>query len=145
MKFLVLYTVLCASFIINGCHNNGRDESQDAFVPETQELSGEVIIQFTSLINDLGNIKEGEQVLTWFEYTNTGSKPLIIYSIKAGCGCTVPSWNKEPLEPGGKENIKVIFNSRGKSGIQSIRISVNSNAVNSESELRLTAIVESVN
>lgn len=113
-------------------------------VPETsleESGSGQAAIEFDASVNDLGTISEGEQVMAWFTYKNTGDAPLAIQNIDAGCGCTVPSWNDKPLAPGEEESIKVIFNSRGKNGSQNIRVTVYSNAQNSVEELRIKATV----
>jgi hypothetical protein len=109
------------------------------------DVNGMPEIVFDTIVNDMGLINEGEQVLAWFEYENKGTAPLIIKDIKAGCGCTVPKWNAEPLEAGEKESIKIIFDSSGKRGMQDIRISVQSNAKNSKEELRIKAQVKSIN
>jgi hypothetical protein len=101
------------------------------------------VIRFDTLVNDLGTIREGEQLVAWFDYTNEGSVPLVIQEIRAGCGCTVPRWDKAPLAPGKSGSIRVVFNSRGKSGAQNIRITVQTNAENAREELYLKAIVES--
>jgi len=139
---------------ITGCGWSGDGKSADR---EDQELkqkndrsdfsSGEILatpqIKFDTLLHDIGLIHEGEQVIAYYEYFNIGGKPLIISKITAGCGCTVPTWRKEPIASGESGTIKVIFNSSGKNGIQDIRISVFSNARNSRVDLRLKGIVES--
>jgi hypothetical protein len=99
-------------------------------------------ISFDTLVKDLGTIREGERIIAYYDYSNTGDAPLIITGIKAGCGCTVPEWKKDPLAPGDSENFKVVFDSRGKSGLQDIRITVRSNAINSALDLRLKSSVE---
>lgn len=98
-------------------------------------------IQFDTLINNLGQIIAGEQVLCYYKYRNTGDEPLLIQSIKAGCGCTVPEWNMEPLQPNEAGVIKVMFDSFSKRGNQNIRITVNSNARTAVSTLFLKAEV----
>jgi len=35
-----------------------------------------------------------------FWFTNTGQLPLIISQVKSSCGCLVPSFTHEPVEPG---------------------------------------------
>ena len=40
---------------------------------------------------------------TIFTFTNVGKEPLIISNAKAGCGCTVPQWPKEPIAPAVKQ------------------------------------------
>ncbi len=144
MRIRLLYFFLFVSFIFCSCVER-TDSGKSAVHDPEVENSGEAEILFTSRVNDLGRINEGEQLISWFDYVNNGNEPLVISDIKAGCGCTVPSWNKEPLEPGKSGSIKVIFNSKGKNGMQNIRISVNSNAKNSLEEIHIIAIVENFN
>lgn len=105
----------------------------------------EPVIEFEAAVDDLGTVREGEQVAAWFTYKNSGNRPLVIQDIKAGCGCTVPRWNDQPLGAGESEMIKIIFNSAGKKGAQNIRITVFSNAHNPKEILYLKASVESIN
>ena len=99
------------------------------------------VIQFDTTENNFGTISEGEQIIIWFDYTNTGEAPLIINNIVAGCGCTVPRWKGEPLNPGGKESIRVVFNSDGKSGVQNIPVKVYSNASDDVTILHIKGVV----
>ena len=121
-----------------------EQEADASLVPEHAD-PGRVTaaeISFDTLVKDLGTIREGERIIAYYDYSNTGDAPLIISGIKAGCGCTVPEWKKDPLAPGDSENFKVVFDSRGKSGLQDIRITVRSNAINSALDLRLKSSVE---
>ncbi|PCH86496.1 MAG: hypothetical protein COB88_07710 [Flavobacteriales bacterium] len=90
---------------------------------------------------DFGEIIQGEKISHSFTFTNTGDAPLIISSVRATCGCTVPTWSKEPIEPGDSEEIKVVFDSEGKSGTQTKDITIISNAVPNTSVLRITGEV----
>jgi len=45
-----------------------------------------------------------------FKFTNHGRKPLVITNVKSSCGCTVPSWPKEPVQPGATAKIDVKYN-----------------------------------
>ena len=40
--------------------------------------------------------------------------PLVIHQAVASCGCTVPEYTKEPIQPGKKGTIKVTYNGTGK-------------------------------
>ncbi|MEJ7661957.1 MAG: DUF1573 domain-containing protein [Hymenobacter sp.] len=51
-----------------------------------------------------------------FKFTNTGKSPLLIADATASCGCTTPSWTKEPIAPGATGEMEVLFDSRGKRG-----------------------------
>lgn len=103
---------------------------------------GNPVIVFEEHINDVGTIREGEKVIAWFDYANEGNGQLVINDIKAGCGCTVPEWDRKPLVSGDSGSVKVIFDSNGKRGMQMITITVSSNAENAKEKLTLKAQVE---
>src|SRR5947207_1955198 len=73
-------------------------------------------------------IKQGDVVNHDYEFTNTGKEPLVISSASGSCGCTVPTWPKDPIAPGAKGVIKVTFNSAGKMGMQDKTVTLQSNA-----------------
>lgn len=77
---------------------------------------------------DFGTINQGESATHEFEFTNTGTEPIIITTAQGSCGCTVPIWPKEPIVKGQKSTIKVTFNSAGKMGMQDKMVTINSNA-----------------
>lgn len=77
---------------------------------------------------NFGTIKQGDVATHDFEFTNTGNEPIIISSAQGSCGCTVPTWPKEPIAKGAKATIKVTFNSGGKMGIQDKTVTISSNA-----------------
>ena len=66
--------------------------------------------KFVEESHDFGDIPQGTPVTTQFSFTNTGKEPLIIKNCQASCGCTVPSWPKEPILPGKESNIQVTYN-----------------------------------
>jgi len=76
---------------------------------------------------DFGTVDQGEKVTHVYKFTNTGSEPLIISNAKGSCGCTVPSWPKEPIAVGATGEIKVQFDSKGKKGKQSKRVTLTAN------------------
>lgn len=55
----------------------------------------------------LENLVLGEETTADFVLKNTGGNPLIIYNIKSACGCTVPVWEKQPIEQGESTGITV--------------------------------------
>lgn len=79
--------------------------------------NGGAHIEFASKSHDFGNIREkGGAVKCEFEFTNTGDAPLAIISATASCGCTRPSFPKEPVKPGKKGIVKVTFLPDGRPG-----------------------------
>ena len=59
-----------------------------------------------------GQIKNGSTGFRYFKFTNTGKGPLVISNAKGSCGCTVPSYPKEPIMPGQSEFIKVKYDTK---------------------------------
>ncbi len=94
-------------------------------------------VQFEESEYNFGKIKEGDKVVHNFKFKNTGKEPLIINSAKGSCGCTVPEWPKEPIAPGASGEIKVEFNSKGKSGQQSKSVTIMANTDPNPSHLTI--------
>jgi hypothetical protein len=91
--------------------------------------------------HDFGDIYQGEVVEQVFKFTNTGNQPLIITDIKTTCGCTTPVWPRNPIMPGGTGEIKVGFNSTGKSNKQTKNLPIISNAINDASIVFTTNVL----
>ena len=56
---------------------------------------------------EVPDLRIGSTAQAAFVLENTGNKPLVITHIDASCGCTKPSWNRSPVMPGEKSEIKV--------------------------------------
>lgn len=85
-------------------------------------------IEFTSLEHNYGQIQKGGDGNCEFTFTNNGTEPLILSSVRASCGCTTPSWTKDPIMPGQTGTIKVKYNTNNPGGFTKT-ITVTSNAV----------------
>ena len=96
-------------------------------------------LSFDKLRHNFGKINQGESVSHQFVFTNTGQAELIINNAKGSCGCTVPKWPRKPIAPGESEEIKVTFNSAGKSGKQSKTITLVTNAIPNTTVLTISA------
>jgi hypothetical protein len=77
------------------------------------------IIDFTAVVVDYGDIV--------FEFTNTGTEPLIISKVYSSCGCTIPKKPEAPIAPGEKGEIQVKYDTNRVGPIRKT-ITVNSNA-----------------
>lgn len=80
--------------------------------------------------HDYGSIVFGANGKVDFTFTNQGTTPLIITDVKSSCGCTIPSWTKEPVAPGQRGNIKIEYNT-SLPGMFNKTVVVYSNANNS--------------
>ncbi|KAA6312712.1 hypothetical protein EZS27_036401 [termite gut metagenome] len=75
----------------------------------------EAEIKFDTLTHDFGTFSEKESVVSYtFKFTNTGGSPLVIHQATASCGCTVPEYTKEPIQPGKTGVVSVTYNGAGK-------------------------------
>jgi len=80
-----------------------------------QSKTAKVDMAFDKTVNgitahDYGSIVYGANGKVEFNFTNKGTTPLIISDVKSSCGCTTPSWSKEPIEPGKQGTITVVYN-----------------------------------
>ena len=95
---------------------------------EEQTLDGPNIT-FTEQEHNYGTLQKGGDGNCEFIFTNEGNEPLILSNVKASCGCTVPTWTKEPIMPGQTGTINVRYNTNN-IGAFTKTITVTSNAVN---------------
>lgn len=102
---------------------------------ENQAVKTDSII-FETTVYDYATIEQGGNGTCEFKFTNKGESPLILSNVRASCGCTVPEWPKEPIQPGASGVIKVKYNTN-LVGAFNKTITVNSNAVNSVLTLRI--------
>ncbi len=93
-------------------------------------------IEFTNTEHDYGTIEQGADGTCEFVFTNTGMESLVISDVHSSCGCTVPSYSKEPIKKGDKGTITVKYDTRRLGPINK-SITVTTNAVNSPVTLRI--------
>jgi len=98
-------------------------------------------MDFDEVLYDFESISQGEKVEHTFVFENTGENPLLITSAHGSCGCTIPEWPKDPIAPGEKGNIDVVFNSNGKKGKQHVTVTVVANTVPNTSIVALKGTV----
>ena len=85
-------------------------------------------IKFNKTIHDYGSVKEEVEVaVSDFEFTNIGKSPVIIQRVIASCGCTAPTYTREPVLPGKKGEVKVAYHTTHRPGNfrKSIRVYTN--------------------
>lgn len=121
MKKLLSVFILLA-FVFAGVAQDNAPEKTNKKVKEPE-------ITFESLVHDYGNITQGDNGECDFVFKNTGKADLILTNCRASCGCTVPSWPKDPIPPGKKATIHVKYNTN-RIGAINKTITVESNAVN---------------
>jgi hypothetical protein len=82
---------------------------------------------------DYGTLPHNADGKREFVFVNNGNKPLIITNATGSCGCTVPSFPKEPIAPGAKAVIGVKY-ATDRVGAFTKTVTITSNAKGSESK-----------
>lgn len=98
------------------------------------------VMTFESEEVDYGTIEQNADGVRYFTFTNTGKEPLIISNAKGSCGCTVPTWPKEPIKPGEKSKIQVKY-STDRIGVINKTITISSNASEPSKVLKIKGTV----
>ena len=142
MKTILLSGILLVS--LGSCQNSNKSvrdaaaqsleepaapqpgQSQDMVTPvQIPTPTGPVTsISFAEESFNFGTVTAGEKVKHIFKFKNTGNEPLILSDVRTTCGCTVPTWPREPIAPGKSGEIVVQFDSSGKNGAQSRRVTI---------------------
>ena len=100
-------------------------------------------ISFEETTHNFGKFKEVDGKVTHqFEFVNTGGGDLIIQNVSASCGCTAPSWTREPIPPGGKGYVAATYNPAGRPGAFNKYVTVVSNSNPGSVRLTITGEVE---
>jgi hypothetical protein len=94
-----------------------------------QAQSSGPVMTFETTTVDYGTIEKGAEPLRKFKFTNTGSEPLIIKTAKGSCGCTVPTYAKEPIMPGESSVIEVRYDTQ-RVGVFSKSVTITTNEAN---------------
>ncbi|WP_346239266.1 DUF1573 domain-containing protein [Niabella insulamsoli] len=87
----------------------GFNVNAQTSAPEVPATSAENAIKMVKEKYDIGKVPQGKPVTFYMEFLNETKKPLVVKSVMAGCGCTVPEKPKEPIMPGKTGKIKVEY------------------------------------
>ena len=92
-----------------------QEEQKTTVHVATQQNEKVAEIKFDTLTHDFGTFSADDPVVKCvFYFTNVGTAPLIIHQAIASCGCTVPTYTKDPIKPGESGQIEVTYNGKGK-------------------------------
>jgi len=78
--------------------------------PEQQAKKKGEELWFDEYVHDYGQILKDSDGSWTFEFKNIGETPIVINRVRSTCGCTVPDWTREPVEPGNTGEITVKYN-----------------------------------
>jgi hypothetical protein len=113
-------------FLIAACNSNSGKNNVSGNGDKSSAGNPEIV--FREYEHDFGKVMEGEKVAYVFSFENKGTGSLVINSASTSCGCTVSKYDTRPILPGAQGTLEVVFNTSGRSGIQTKTVSVNSNS-----------------
>ena len=142
--------ILILAFVATfGLQAQAQTQKQKVNVSEVQAVAttkaeNYAEISFDTLRYNFGTFSKAEPLVRCsFPFTNTGTAPLIIHQAFASCGCTVPTYTKEPIKPGEKGVIDVTYDGTDKfPGHFQKTITIRSNAINEVVRLTIEGDME---
>lgn len=85
------------------------------------------VMKFAKETHDFGKVEQGKPVTNVFEFKNTGTDPIVINDAQASCGCTKPTFSREPVLPGKTGTVSATYNAAS-AGPFNKSVTVTSNA-----------------
>ena len=132
--------------MIQGIKTDGKQSNADIIrnpitLGEELDTINVAKIEFEEMKYAFGTVNEGDIVNHVFKFKNTGKVPLIISDARSTCGCTVPKWPKDPVEPGASGVISVKFDTKSKPNKQSKPVTISANTYPKKTVLYLSGFV----
>lgn len=118
-----------------------RQQEQARLKKEQAENPNAPTIKFDKTVHDYGTMQQHGDGKCEFKFTNEGKEPLILSNVRSSCGCTVPTWPRQPILPGQSEMIKVKYDTK-RVGMINKSIHVYSNAKVSPLTLKIKGKIE---
>ena len=98
MGKVVILLLLAGGIFFSAC-NNAEEKPVDV-TSIMKDSTKFTTMQWLDTALDFGTAKRGEKVTLVFHAKNTGDKPLYLYDVRPGCGCTLVDYTKEAIAPG---------------------------------------------
>lgn len=94
--FLLGLAVISLGSCVNQSEQQAKKSGIDIYFEKTTHNYGDILVDSDGTYN--------------FEFKNIGEEPIIVNKVRSSCGCTVPSWPREPIESGSGGQIAVKYN-----------------------------------
>lgn len=107
MKGFSIALIVLSFFVSVSCNNDGAKPGE----AQTADTANYTSIQWLDSAVNFGSIAMGEQAKVVFKFRNTGSNPLFLTNVRAGCGCTVADYTQGAIAPGNEGEVTGAFDS----------------------------------
>lgn len=143
-KSAILLGVFCLA-VLSGCKEDAtkkvKAENVEVAANRDAKAGSYPVMSFDKTEHDFGEIEARAAQETTFTFTNTGTEPLVVANAKSTCGCTVPTWSREPIAPGEKGQMTVKFNGSGVNQVQKT-VTITANTEKGTETVRIKAFVK---
>ena len=142
----VLFTICCLAMGVVAVHAKNKSKGTDTV--------GVFKFVDSADTHNFGEVPEGPLAEWDFVFTNVGKKPIIISEAHGSCGCTVPTWPKDPIYPAKRKffglmkgspkkyKIHVTYNTNGRQGAIMKEVMISSNAKQQPMTLHIRGFVK---
>lgn len=109
MKNTILFVLVmfCAISVVNA-QTVPTTEAIEQKIEKVKNGEGPKMV-FEEMVVDYGVIEQHSEPLRQLKFVNNGTEPLVITNARGSCGCTVPSYAKEPIMPGEESVIEIRY------------------------------------
>lgn len=141
MKNILFISIIISAFFTN-CKltdkNEDRPITADMISPNPEDAP---IMTFEDELYKFEDMAIGSTIKHAFKFKNTGKTALLLYDVKASCGCTVlKGWPKQPVAPGEIAEIPFEF-TPNTTGPNEKTISIVANTIPSTKKLSIKGTV----
>ena len=140
MKKLITLSIALLAFTFSNAQETTKKTTKKTTkttktaTPALPKVEGAGMV-FVSETIDYGTVAANSDGKREFVFTNNGNKPLIITNATGSCGCTVPTYSKEPIAPGAKGVIGVKYDTSRAGQPFTKTVTITSNAAGSPSKV----------
>lgn len=143
-KILISGFVLVS--LISSCKitdkNENRPVTSDMINTDAEKAP---VMKFDNEIFEFEDMAVGSTIKHSFKFKNTGKTALLLFDVKASCGCTVlKGWPKEPIAPGESAEIPIEF-TPNVTGQNEKSVSIVANTIPSTKKLTIKGMVVGTN
>lgn len=157
---IIALTLVMDTFILSDSSENSESKSNivantSTNIPPAQPITNSLpqatpakvnrpttSVKFEEMTHSFGEIMQDSKNTYVFKFTNTGSEPLVIENATGSCGCTVPTYPKEPIAPGKTGEIEVVYSPGKQQGEQNKTVSITANTEPNITTLNISATVK---
>ena len=144
MKKGILVLGVLTAMIFTSCKEDAaskvKEENVEVAAARDAQATAFPVMAFDETEFDFGTIDKGNAVEHKFTFTNTGKAPLVIVDAKSSCGCTVPQYSKDPVQPGEKGELLVKYNGSGTNQVTKT-VTIKANTEKGTETVRIKAFV----